>query len=327
MSRQLREWCTGRVLVGRRFLPLYAIIVLVVCLPHFSPGETDSLHVLQLASPSLSSAPDSVHPFQTSAPVLRWYDMFVNIPHDWVRWSGATFTTENIPLVLGLTASTVGLVAIDDAAWTASDRWYKTSRIVEKSSDICEMIGDGRTQFGLAAAFGAYGFVARDTRALRTASQTVEVILACGTVVQVLKHMTGRESPFVSTAPGGKWQLLPNQIEYAKHVPRYDAYPSGHVATALATVTVVAENYSEVGWIRPVGYTLVGMLAVAMGNTGIHWYSDYPLGLALGYSFGMVVAHPHDKSPAEPGDQVTSKLSFAPVLNQAGGGISIALTL
>jgi hypothetical protein len=187
------------------------------------------------------------------------------------------------------------------------------------------MIGDGKTQFGLAAAFGVYGFAAKDGRALRTASQTVEVILACGTVVQVLKHLTGRESPFVSTEPRGKWQLLPNQIENAKHVPRYDAYPSGHVATALATVTVVAENYSEVGWIRPVGYTLVGLLAVAMGNTGIHWYSDYPLGLALGYSFGMVVAHPQEANPGE-SDKVPTKLSFAPMIEQSGGGIRLVMT-
>jgi hypothetical protein len=196
---------------------------------------------------------------------------------------------------------------------------------VEQVSDICEMFGDGKTQFGLAAALGIYGFAAKDGRALRTASQTVEVILACGSVVQALKHLTGRESPFVSTAPGGKWRLFPNQIEYHKHVPNYDAYPSGHVATALATVTVIAENYAEVGWIRPVGYTLVGLLAVAMGNTGIHWYSDYPLGLALGYSFGMLVAHPQEMDVGENGNERKAKLSLSPVMNQTGGGVRIAI--
>jgi membrane-associated PAP2 superfamily phosphatase len=269
---------------------------------------------------------DSVYTLPSQEFVPQWYDMFANIPHDWVRWGGATFTTRNIPLILGLTVTTVALVAVDDATWKASDKWYRGSRIVEKASDICEMFGDGKTQFGLAAAFGLYGFAARDGRALRTASQTVEVILACGTVVQVLKHMTGRESPFVSTAPGGKWRLLPNQIEYHKHVPNYDAYPSGHVATALATVTVIAENYSEVGWIRPVGYTLVGLLAVAMGNTGIHWYSDYPLGLALGYSFGMLVAHPHETDLGDNGNEQGAKLSLSPMMSQTGGGIRIAMS-
>ena len=75
------------------------------------------------------------------------------------------------------------------------------------------------------------------------------------------------------------------------------------------------------------GYTLVGLLAVAMGNTGIHWYSDYPLGLALGYSFGMLVAHPQGPGPRESEDRVRTKLSFAPMINQAGGGVRVVMTL
>ncbi len=251
--------------------------------------------------------------------------MFANIPHDWVRWGEVTFTGKNIPLFIGLTASTAALLAADEDIWQASDKWYKGSRTIEKASDFFEFFGDGKAQFGIAAAFGIYGFAAEDSRALRTASQTVEVILACGVVVQVLKHATGRESPLVATAPAGKWRFFPNPIEYHKRVPQYDAYPSGHVATGLATVTVVAENYPEVGWIRPVGYTLVGLLAVAMGNTGIHWYSDYPLGIALGYSFGMLVAHPEEMGLSEDKDQNGVKLSMSPMINQTGGGIRVTM--
>lgn len=292
---------------------------------HSGLAQIDSSHAPAMVS-AFQSSPDSLRSNATRELVPQWYDMFANIPHDWVRWSEVTFTTRNIPLFIGLTVSTIALVASDDATWEASDRWYKGSRTIEKASDFSEMFGDGKVQFGLAAAFGMYGFAAKNDRALRTASQTVEVILACGTVVQVLKHITGRESPLVSTVPGGRWRLFPNQIEYHKHVPSYDAYPSGHVATGLATVIVIAENYPEVGWIRPVGYTLVGLLAVAMGNTGIHWYSDYPLGIALGYSFGMLVAHPEDMSIGETGSQNPVKLSLSPMLNETGGGIRISMS-
>jgi hypothetical protein len=309
---------------GLQFLSL--ISVLIVLLPGFCLGQADSASSQPFALVSGVAPPDSVSSFPAHEVVPQWYDMFANIPHDWVRWGEVSFTAQNIPLIIGITASTVALVAVDEPIWQASDKAYKTSKFVEKSSDIFEMFGDGKTQFGLAAAFGIYGLAAKDARALRTASQTVEVILACGTVVQVLKHMTGRESPFVATVPAGRWQLLPNQIEYHKHVPNYDAFPSGHVATGLATVTVIAENYSEVGWIRPVGYTLVGLLAIAMGNTGIHWYSDYPLGIALGYSFGMLVAHPEEMSIGETKNQTPVKLSFAPMINQTGGGIRVAMS-
>src|SRR5206468_3831503 len=117
---------------------------------------------------------------------------------------------------------------------------YARSESFRKFSDLAVNIGDGKYQFGLGLAFGAFGLITRDTTAIRTASQITEVILACGGVVQFLKHVTGRESPFVATTPTGRWALFPNQAEYAKHVPHYDAFPSGHLATALATLTVIA---------------------------------------------------------------------------------------
>src|SRR5664279_4126820 len=71
--------------------------------------------------------------------------------------------------------------------------WLRFARIAFTSRYAPIMAGTA----GLAAAFAAYGFIAGDNRALRTGSQIVETILASGTVVQVLKHITGRESPFV----------------------------------------------------------------------------------------------------------------------------------
>jgi len=254
---------------------------------------------------------------------LRWYSMITNIPGDWSRFTARTFRSENLSGMVGMSVLTIGLMVADDETWTLSDRWYKTSRKVGDVSDFFEYLGDGRPQFGLAAAFGAYGVVAGDSRALRTGSQLVEAILACGGVVQLLKHLTGRESPFVSTVPAGRWDFFPNQIEYHKHVPRYDAFPSGHIATAMATVTVVAENYPEWNWVRPAGYTLCAVIGISMANTGIHWYSDYPLGLFLGYTFGMVVAHP--EGYGDSGASTSGQVSIAPSMTMGGPGVGIVV--
>ncbi len=253
----------------------------------------------------------------------EWHSMFTRLPDDWMRFARSTFRLKTIPTMVGMTVLTAVLVATDDESWRLSDRLYKSSSLARGASDMLEDIGDGRPQFGLAAGFAVYGLAMGDKRSLRTGSQLVECILACGVVVQVLKHVTGRESPVVSTGPGGKWVILPNQIEYHKHVPHFDAFPSGHIATSIATVTVVAENYPEWTWVRPVGYTIVGMIGVAMANTGIHWYSDYPLGLALGYSFGMLAAHPdlHDDEANE-----NPAVSVAPALSTQGTGISLSIT-
>jgi membrane-associated PAP2 superfamily phosphatase len=256
-----------------------------------------------------------------------WYAMFTNIPGDWARYAGMTFREETIPAMVGMTVLTGGLFATDQETWRLSDRLYKGSQAAKELSDFFEYLGDGKPQFGLAAGFAVYGFAAGDRRALRTASQTVEAILSCGVVIQALKHITGRESPFLSTRTGGRWDFFPNQIEYHKHVPQYDAYPSGHIATALATVTVVAENYPELWWVRPVGYVVVGLIGVSMANTGIHWYSDYPLGLALGYGFGMLAAHPEAMGGLEKLSPVHgAHMSLVPLITQERAGLEMTLS-
>lgn len=282
--------------------------------PVMSGQSADSLGQVPPSQQVASAVPVSV-----PAPV-QWHSMFTRIPGDWARAGRQIFRPSSLSGFLAISGSTGILIATDDATWKWSDRLYQSSTPVQSVSDFFEYLGDGRPQFGLAGAFALYGFVGDDGKALRTGSQLVEAILACGVVIQVLKHTTGRESPIVSTQPGGKWDWLPNQIEYHRHVPKYDAYPSGHIATALATVTVVAENYPEWWWVRPVGYTIVGLIGVSMANTGIHWYSDYPLGLFLGYTFGMIAAHPEQEAASE---SPTSTLSVGPAVLPSGTGIAL----
>jgi hypothetical protein len=257
---------------------------------------------------------------------LEWYSMFTNIPGDYARYTRVTFRSQEFPSFIGMTVLTGGLMLTDQKTYEMSDRWYRSSQPVQSVSDFFEYLGDGRPQFGLAGGFAAFGFIMSDRRALRTGSQIVEAILSCGIVVQVMKHTTGRESPDVATRNGGRWVFFPNQIDYHKHVPHYDAYPSGHIATALATVTVVAENYPEWKWVKPIGYPIVALIGIAMGNTGIHWYSDYPLGLALGYSFGMLAAHP-EGLPEESEDTGTAKrLTVSPMIGALGSGMTVAFS-
>jgi membrane-associated PAP2 superfamily phosphatase len=189
------------------------------------------------------------------------------------------------------------------------------------------MMGDGRTQFGMAGAFGLYGLVTSDERALRTGSQIVQAVLSSGTVVQVLKHITGRQSPYVSSERGGAWVFFPNQIDYHKRVPYYDAFPSGHIATSTATVVVIAENYPDSKWIRPVGFTIVGLIGIGMAGTGIHWYSDYPLGIALGYIFGLIAAHPEGIDIGKVTQEHGLQMSLVPTVDGSGIGIGFKFTL
>ncbi len=255
-----------------------------------------------LTSCSKAQSSDSTLVHQDSLSVGT-FDFITNLPNDWYRFGSAAWDTKYIPLYAGITVSTLATIAYDREMYDPVKDWYQSNKTVAYIHDRGVDIGDGKFQFGIAIGFGLYGWAADDKRALRTASQVTEVILAGGAVVQVLKHITGRESPFVTTAPStGRWDFFPNQIEYHKHVPHYDAFPSGHVTTALATLTVVCENYPEATWLPYVGYPAVSLLALGMVGQGIHWVSDYPLAIALGYGFGQIVAHkdlPHKNGKSQ----------------------------
>jgi len=202
-------------------------------------------------------------------------------------------------------------------------------RVPSDTGTALYFIGDGWTHFSIAAAYLGYGATFRQERALHTGSQLVEAILTTGIAVQVLKHLTGRESPLVSTGKRGVWRMLPNQIEYHKHVSQYDAYPSGHLATAMATMTVMAGNYPEYAWgIYSVGYPLMTLLGLQMLNNGVHWASDYPLGLALGYVFGRIAVE-NGKQPRPLARSATlwEKTKWLPVVGAEGYGVQLVTLL
>ncbi len=262
-------------------------------------GSIDTVTARPLADTAVGSADTA---FVDRAPIAvdplpGPFDMLTNLPDDWYTWGRETFTLDNTPIIGGMAALTAGLVVTDYESWQPFKKVYEQSTTFRDLSDAFVFVGDGKFQFGLAALFATYGFLTSNTTALRTASQTVEVILACGTLVQVLKHTTGRESPFAATTPTGRWALFPNQIDYHKHVPHYDAFPSGHIATAMATLTVIMENYPEQNWIGYIGYPAVAMVGIGLVATSIHWWSDIPLGLALGYQFGKLVSR-HNRADA-----------------------------
>lgn len=306
----------------------WGIALLVLATPTITPLAAYQLAQADSATPGISSfaiPTDSLQTVFRKENSLKWSDMFTNIPRDWDRYYEVKFQLSNIPELIAVSALTAGLIITDEETYRVSDRWYKGSHITSEVSNFFVSMGDGTTQFGLAAAFAAYGFANDDARALRTGSQIVQAVLASGGVVQVLKHITGRESPFVKSGPGGIWRFFPNQIEYHKRVPQYDAFPSGHVCTALATTIVIAENYPDTKWIRPVGYVITGLVGVGMVNRGIHWYSDYPLSIALGYAFGMIAAHPEGWGIGSTKDGTEPQVSLAPMVNSTGVGLLMTM--
>lgn len=270
------------------------VIFLVLSRAALGAGGGDSTRVDSAAKAQMISAPVPVSGIDRTADP-HFFDIITNLPADWRDWSVQNVRLKFWPQMAIITASTAAMIVYDREMWLPLDKVYHSNERFQQVSDVFANMGDGKFQFSVAGAFAAYGFIAGDKRAVRTAEQTCEVILACGGVVQLLKHLTGRESPFVATTATGRWDFFPNQIDYAKHVPHYDAFPSGHLATSLATLTVIANNYSEVTWLKPAGYIVCAGIATGLVAEGIHWWSDFPLSIALGIGFGNLLSPDPDR--------------------------------
>ena len=219
----------------------------------------------------------------------KFFDFILNIPGNYVAWWDRYARWEMWPYYAGALGSTAVLTATDNYLidpWVDS---YNRSSTVHFFGEAGIQTGDGKWQFGIAALFALTGTLANNDRAFRTGIQVAESILTTGIVVQIMKRMTGRESPNMRTQRTGRWKPFPNLLEYQRHVASYDAVPSGHVATALSTAQVIIENYPEQTWIPLVGYPIVAITGLGMAATNNHWWSDYPIAVVLGYSFAKVV--------------------------------------
>jgi hypothetical protein len=220
------------------------------------------------------------------------------------------FKKESILPALGVAASTLLLIAYDEPIIEAAQQF---GRYINLNPDIntknispfkslppfyvpadlsagLYYIGDGLTEFGINAGFYVYSLITKDPRARQTASQLSEGMIATGIYVQALKRITGR-----MTARRGNnedmWRWFPSFKAYQDSVSSYDAFPSGHLAIAMMTTTVISMNYPEKKFIKPVGYTLIALCGYQMLNNGVHWASDYPLAIALGYTVGKIAAN------------------------------------
>lgn len=246
---------------------------------------------------------------------LTWYRMFTHLPSDYYQFFHRAFTIKDLATLAEVTAATGSFLLLDQPGWRFNRKLYNKSPIIRKTSDIAVIMGNGTYQFIGGALFAASGFLFNDRTALRTGSNVAEAILSTGLFVQLLKRVTGRESPIAASESGGEWDLFPSIKEYQKHQPEFYSFPSGHLSTATAIFTVISNNYPDVKWIKPVGYSLLGILSISLVNKGMHWYSDLPLAYFLGYSFGNIIAPV--RNPAE-NETDKSSLSLLPSIGNHG---------
>lgn len=255
---------------------------------------------------------DSIHDLAWSKP--RPFQFVTQTPSDLWQAAKAPFQNENRLGLLITGAATFSFIIMDQPLVDAVQRFAHRNHIsaIEsnhilwsvkiggKSTKLLSVPGNFNTalyQLGqgfpsllLGGGFWIYGKLGHDYRALSTASQLAESFIVMGVGTQILKRIAGRQTPGHATVPGGLWRPFPSFKNFQNHTPEYDAFPSGHLATLMSTVTILAENYPKKKYIKPVGYAVIGLIGLAMMNNGVHWAGDYPLAIALGYVSARIVS-------------------------------------
>ena len=175
-------------------------------------------------------------------------------------------------------------------------------------------LGDGWTHASIGGAFLATGKIREDNHAYNTGMMIWHGMVVSTIFNQTLKRSFGRESPEVKTHERGLWRPFPSFNNYNSKTASYDAMPSGHVMTATMTFTILSERYPEQRkYIYPIGGLWVSALMFQMVNNGVHWASDYPLGIAMGYMFGKYAAKMGQENKEE-NPEVSTNWKLVPTL-------------
>lgn len=243
----------------------------------------------------------------TDEPRLRFFDAFTKIPQTSVYTFKKSFSKEAIPgwaAVLGSSAllyyydeklfrgsekigRDVGIGNIDRTKAVVNISGHDILRLPSDTGSALYFLGDGWLHFGIAGSIMGYGYAKDRSYEVNTGIILVHGIFVSTIFNQTLKRSFGRESPNVKTQERGAWRPFPSFNEYNSKTAEHDAMPSGHVMTATLTFTILAERYPDQKVpIYTVGGVWVSALMFQMMNNGVHWASDYPLGIAMGWVIG-----------------------------------------
>ena len=271
---------------------------------------------------------------------LGWLDTVTLIPSTSKEFLSESFSKESIPgwgVILGSTTllyhydeklysfsqakgRQLGLGNEDNTRAAVSVSGHELLRVPGDTASAMYFLGDGWLHFAIAGSISTYGYLTEQTYEVNTGIMIVHGMFVSTIFNQALKRSFGRESPEVKTSERGSWKPFPSFNEYNSRTASYDAMPSGHVMTATLTFTILAERYPEHKIpIYSVGGVWVSALMFQMMNNGVHWASDYPLGIGMGWVIGKAAV----KIARQKAESKDSELTwnYLPMPTQGGAGL------
>lgn len=217
------------------------------------------------------------------------------------------------------------------------DEWARVQkqkhRWVNKSSPFITEFGSNYGVYSVIAS-GLISAAFKNEKGVQTSLLTTQAMITSGIWTQIIKQLTGRERPkasyLFSHIEGGRWHgPLSRFLEKSadnRSVYSYDAFPSGHTATAFSIATVFATQYSDHKAVPVLFYSAAALVGISRLTEHEHWSSDVFVGALLGYLSGkQVVKHynnTHQYSPSsQPEQKKRTEITFTQYGNQFGVSI------
>jgi membrane-associated phospholipid phosphatase len=277
--------------------------------PTFSPQSSFGTRWHQnLSSTGLTAGPSELS-IEPRRPPLQRNSCFSIIPAERTATAepfsaqddpveGESFSTMYLRPALfvgGALAITGGLIWTDQRTYQRLNDWKQTQPTIRRVSPLITNLGDGRASAAIFGGFLVYSYLSHDRTSLQAAKIGLESFLLSGITVQILKHTFGRERPSVATVSGGRWNgmfVLLNQSSGKQGgYAHFDAFPSGHTATAFAAAATLSEVYGDSPWVSYTSYSVASVVAVSRVMERTHWLSDCFVGGMIGYLSTQLVIH------------------------------------
>ncbi len=206
------------------------------------------------------------------------------------KWDGKGW------FLFGATLAAAGvLIANDEAIYGQFKDFQNAHAWVDHASPAFTLLGDWGIDCGVAGVFVLGGVLARDRLARDTGLMAWEALLHTGLLVQVVKHLAGRQRPSVDGSDA--WHGPQGFFKrYQDGFSNYDSFFSGHTVSAWSLATVIAENYRHRSWVPPLCYGLAALAGLSRLTEDAHWLSDVLVGAVVGYAVGRMVVRNQRRS-------------------------------
>ncbi len=193
--------------------------------------------------------------------------------------------------------SLAGLSIIyDEEIYREFKSFQSKSNFIDKFSPIITYMGDDKTSLSVSTLFLTTGLLSKNDRATQTALMGYQTFVHVGIVIQVMKHLAGRQRPSVDDGKDFWHGPLAAFERYDNGFSRYDAFPSGHTIVAWGMATVIAKQYQNHIWVPYTMYTLATAAGLSRVTEDTHWLSDVIVGGSLGYAIGNFIHKSHEKT-------------------------------